>query len=812
MITSFFGSPKKYFGRIGTMAESKNEHKISVRNLVEYIYCGGDLDTRFMGGSRAVEGIRAHQRVQKERKREADLMGGEYIPEVPIKHTVVKEHISLSIEGRIDGVLITEEGVVIDEIKSTGASLSDIEEACNPIHWAQAKCYGYIYAKEQLLSVLELQLIYFQLDTAQQKTFKKSFTLKELQDFFDGIIDQYVKWLIVLESWYTERNYSIKNLSFPFETYRKGQRELAVAVYKTIKEQKKIFVQAPTGIGKTISTLFPAVKAVGEGHTSKIFYLTAKTIARQVAEEAFMKMEAKGLRMKVVTLTAKDTICFCKEGSCTPHGCEYAAGHFDRVQDAVGDIFSKETMMTRQIIEEYAAKHRVCPFEFALDLTLWSDCIICDYNYVFDPRVHLRRFFQDNGGAYTFLVDESHNLVDRARDMFSAQLSKRKVLDVRQKVKGKATKVAKILNKINSYFLNEMKQIVQDNTYIIQGEEPKMLYPLLHSFIGEAEQWLQINAQGAGSEELLELYFDAVSFMRIAELYDERYSTYLEAVGHDGIIKLFCIDPSYLLMQASKRGRAAVFFSATLTPLEYFRKLLGGVEADYMIKLPSPFDPQNLLLLITQTISTKYKDRESSYGKIAEVIYGVVSQNAGNYLIFFPSYHYMQAVYGIFIHQYPKLSVQIQTSAMKEEERAKFLSQFQEGYQNVLGFAVLGGIFSEGIDLVGERLVGAIVVGVGLPQICLERDLIMNYFNNIHECGYEYAYMYPGMNKVLQAAGRVIRSEADRGVVVLIDDRFNHSRYINIFPQEWSGYRKVNHKDEVQSYSRQFWDKATERK
>lgn len=804
--------------KVDIKMDNKQLIKISVRNLVEFVLRAGNLDMRFTGMSRALEGTMIHQKLQKSNKKAYGEENKEYMSEVFLSHTFEYSGFEFVLEGRADGIIVEKESIniedneniivraVIDEIKSTTRPLDTIEEDYNELHWAQAKCYGYIFALQNSLFSIGIQLTYYQVDTDEIKYLVKDFTAVELREYFYSLIDKYIVWAELTEKWTKMRNDSIKKIAFPFNSYRKGQRELAVAVYRTITEEKKIFVQAPTGIGKTISTIFPAVKAMAEGRTSKIFYLTAKTITRQVAEEAFTRMRQRNLQFKTITLTAKDKICFNKGAGCNPEACEFARGHFDRVNFAIMDILEKERDFSRDKVEEYARKYNICPFEFSLDLTLWVDCIICDYNYVFDPRVYLKRFFLDNGGDYTFLIDEAHNLVDRAREMFSAELSKKTFLDLKKVMKDKQPKISKALGKLNSYML-EMKKLCGENGSYIQKNEPEGIYPLLKKFVKESEEWLTKNEKSEGHEELLQLYFDALAFIRISELYDERYVTYVEDNG-EVRIKLFCLDPSYLLGEAVKRGRSAVFFSATLAPINYFKEILGGSEEDYIMRLSSPFDRENLCLMVADRISTKYKDREKSYDDITEYIKAVIDKNPGNYLVFFPSYKYMTEVYNRFIDKYSEIEVLLQGTSMSEEEREEFLNRFIPETDKILvGFAVLGGIFSEGIDLKGDRLVGAIIVGVGLPQICLERDIIKDYFQKKKRLGYEYSYMYPGMNKVLQAAGRVIRSDTDRGVVLLLDERFSSTQYQNIFPSEWFHNIKVRNSDEVAAELEGFWGK-----
>jgi len=786
--------------------DKNRDIKISVRNLVEFVLRAGDLDMRFMGSSRAVEGTKAHQKIQRENSEKYSvLLGEQYSSEVSLKHSIQYDGASIVIEGRADGILIKDNKVTIDEIKTVAKEVELIKEDYNNLHWAQAKCYAYIYGLQNNLDLINVQLTYYQIDNEKTKKFVRAYSIKKLQEFFDEIISSYFIWANITNQWNKKRDKTIKNLKFPFDNYRDGQRELAVSVYKTVVENKKMFVQAPTGIGKTISTLFPAVKAMGEGHTSKIFYLTAKTITRRVAEDAFDKMKRNGLEFKTITITAKDKVCFTKGSACNPEQCKFAKGHFDRVNDAIFDILKNENTFSREIIEMYSNKHNVCPFEFSLDLTLWSDSVICDYNYVFDPRVYLKRFFTDNNGDYTILVDEAHNLVDRAREMFSSQIHKKLLLQLKKDIKGKNDQMYKILNKLNSFMLN-MKKMCNEDGYYKQDSEPVDIYNLLTRLTKILEGWLTKNEKSEIYDNFLELYFNSLSFIRIAELYDDKYITYVESTEDDVVLKIFCLDPSKLLREASKRGRAVIYFSATLLPLLYFKEILGGQSKDYNLTLNSPFDKNKLKVMVAKDISTKYNNRENSYLKIVEYIYSIISAKNGNYMVFFPSYKYMDEVCNRFSKEYPNVKVSIQNNFMTEDEREAFLKNFSSSNNDdILGFGVLGGIFSEGIDLKGDALIGVIIIGVGHPMICFEREIIKEYFNGKSNCGYEYSYMYPGMNKVLQAAGRVIRTEEDRGTVLLIDDRFLHKGYRRLFPMEWDNFKIINNNSDAQKQVCEFW-------
>lgn len=772
--------------------------KISVRNLIEFVLRSGDIDNSFMSTSRALEGTLAHQKVQKS-------YGHEYSPEVTLKHSFSYNDYSLEIEGRADGIFKLPEEIIIDEIKSTTRDLETIEEDYNHLHWAQAKCYGYIYALQNELKNASIQLSYFHIESEELKIFKRNFSFVELEVFFIDLIERYIKWASLTFDWADIRDKSILDIGFPFEKYRKGQRELAVAAYKTIKEGKNLFAQAPTGIGKTMSTLFPSIKSIGEGSISKIFYLTAKTITREIPIKSMGILMENGLKAKTLVITAKDKICLNEEVKCNPRDCSYAKGHYDRVNDAIMDMFKNEDMISRDIVLTYADKYHVCPFEFSLDISLWADVVICDYNYAFDPQVYLKRFFDGLASDYAFLIDEAHNLVDRSREMFSAQINKADFLDLRDIFKDKYPSLYKSVNKCNSIMNNFKEEIGKGNYY--QKEEITDFYYPIKRIITLMEPWLIAEKEHKEYEKVMDFYFNLITFIKISDFYDEHYVTSIEVMDRDMIFKLYCVDSSYLLNQALNRAKSGMFFSATLTPLEYHMDLLGGNKDDYFIRLSSPFPSENLCLMIRDDVSTRYKDRERTYLDIVESIEEFSTSHKGNYFVFFPSYAYMRNVYDILIGRNLELNIAIQEGNMKESEREDYLNRFDEE-DDLIAFAVMGGIFSEGIDLVGEKLIGAIIVGVGLPQICFERDIIKDYFKEKQGLGFEYAYMYPGMNKILQSAGRVIRSEEDRGAIMLIDDRFGTHRYKELFPREWSHYKVVRSKEDIKKNLESFWGQA----
>jgi DNA excision repair protein ERCC-2 len=753
--------------------------KTGVRDLVDHVLCSGDLQVEFFAAARTVEAIRAHQKIQKSRP-------ADYRAEVPVSLQVQTDLFVLDVSGRIDGIYTNAERVCIEEIKTTTRNLDDATRAQNPIHWGQLKCYAYIYATKQSLSEIDIELTYCQLDSGEIRSVRQRITAAELAMFFHDLVSRYLQWAETIVRWGIQRDESIRALNFPYSRYRPGQRELAVAVYRTIKDGGHLLVQAATGIGKTMAVLFPAVKALEQGSSSKIFYLTARTTGRMAAQKALSELHHRGLRLKSLTITAKEKICFNPTNACHPDECVYARGHFDRLNEALTDIFRLD-QFDRETIERMAQNHRVCPFEFSLSLSLWADCIVCDYNYAFDPRVFLRRFFLEENGSYIFLIDEAHNLVDRSREMFSAELFKQPVLQVRRSLRHELPAIFKTLGKINSWMARARKKCSDCNRpFYAEKKSPDDFFPILRNFLRMTERWLSRNLKTPFREELLALFFAVSGFLRVAEQYDESYATCFEKTEKDLKLKLFCIDPSGQLKSALTRCKTAVFFSATLSPMQYFRKILGCTESARQLMLPSPFPRQNLALFIADSVSTLYRQRENTKDQVARAIFTLIHQKKGNYLVFFPSYEYMLMVYECYNAGCPPSEVILQTPNMSEQEREAFLQRFAlENPLTLVGFAVMGGIFGEGIDLVGDRLSGAVVVGVGLPGISLERELIREYFAvNLH-AGFEYAYQFPGINRVFQAAGRVIRTETDRGVVLLIDQRYANQRYRTLLPVEW---------------------------
>ena len=766
--------------------EQKKQVRISVRALVEFVLRSGDIDNRRSGAAQKdamAAGTRIHKKIQKR-------MGGNYRAEVPLKYAALdeEEDIELLVEGRADGIFEEDGIVTIDEIKGV---YMDLERLTEPVavHMAQAMCYGYFYCCDRNLDGVRIQLTYCNLETEEIRRFHEDRSKEELEAWFRSVIHEYFKWARYLCHHELQRNQSISGLEFPFP-YREGQRDLAVAVYKTISRKKRLFIQAPTGIGKTLSTIFPAVQAMGAGKASKVFYLTANT--RTVAEEAFRILRSRGLVFTAVTITAKEKLCPMEKAECNPEACPYAKGHFDRVNEAVFDILHLEQEMDRETVLRYAEKYRVCPFEFCLDISSWTDGIICDYNYVFDPNVRLKRYFADGAsGDYLFLVDEAHNLVSRAREMYSASVYKEDFLEVKRIIKGKSPRLERQLDRCNKLLLSMKRecgdwQLLEDVTGLAAGIMTAFSY--METFMEEFPEFPE-------RETVLDFYFCLRDFLNVYEELDGHYRIY-EENREDGsfLVRLFCVDPSRLLSRCMDQGASTILFSATLLPVRYYKTLLSGNQEDYAVYVNSPFPEENRLLMVAEDVSSRYTRRSpSEYRKVADYIRIVTQSRPGNYMVFFPSYQYMGEIEEILEEEPLKADLLVQGQGMGEAEKAEFLEEFEkERSHSLAAFCVMGGVFSEGIDLKEERLIGVIVVGTGLPMVCVEQEVLKGYFDETEEKGFDFSYQYPGMNKVLQAAGRVIRTPGDRGVILLLDDRFLRRDHLELFPREWEHFQVVN--------------------
>ncbi len=782
--------------------QEKKIIRLSARELAEFLLRSGSIDSRFTGFDRAQEGSRIHRELQAAEKKRPD---SDYQSEVFLKSERTVNEILFQIEGRADGIFTAPDGVrVIDEIKSTAG---EIGKDLYPEHWAQAKIYAALLCEAENLSHARVQLRYYQIDEKETVLFSEDGTREEWENFLLSLLEEYVPWAKREEDWLKERTVSLSGLRFPFPSYRPGQREMAGEIYRIFRDGGLLLCQAPTGIGKSMSTLFPALKALGEGNGERVFYLTARGTTAAAAENAVrvLREHTPGLSLKAITLTAKDKLCLLEKRDCTPENCIYANGYYNRLRGGVAAALN-ENDFTRERITALAKEHTLCPFEFQLDLSLWCDLIIGDYNYLFDPVVSLKRFF-DREGDYLFLIDEAHNLPSRARDTYSAVLSGAPFLEGAKLFGRKKSKVKDALRETAGLFarMGALAQEEDGHTFF-QETPPGSLTENLEKLSRTLKDYLNDHKEGEEHDALLELYFAAQDFLRIADLYDEHFVTQVSAQGKDGSVSLLCLDPSEFLKDGLSAGRGSVLFSATLSPPRYYTDLCGA-EGARCVALPSPFPRENLGLFIARNVSTRYKDREKSAADVASYLYAMVSGKTGNYMAFFPSYAYLTMVLDIFTERFPWVETLVQSSGMDDHEREAFLTRFSfSPEKTLLGFTVMGGIFGEGIDLTGSRLIGTAVIGVGLPMVSPRQEKLREYFDKTYENGFDYAYRYPGMNKVLQAAGRVIRTDADKGVVLLIDSRYLSPDYRALMPPHWTGGEIVRTPEELVEREERFWE------
>jgi len=782
--------------------------KIGIRQLVEFVLRQGDLNEVKNSQNTALNGANIHRQLQSTR-------GDDYESEVYLKQTVTMNDTDYVISGRADGVQLNDDGALIEEIKTSDQSFDDLTPNTQTLYWGQVQVYGYLLLQEHPeLERVTLQLTYFQVSTEKITKTQKIMHRAELDAFFHSLITEYEYWLTLRAELRQKRNASIQELPFPFPAFRTGQRELAAAVYKAIRLQKRLFVEAPTGTGKTISTLFPAVKALGEDQIERLFYLTAKQSTRHVAEEAVTLMSHDGLQIKSITLTAKDQIRFPEEQDVLPEDNPFMIGYYDRLKPALKDILTHENQMTRHVIEEYARKHTVDPFEFSLDISLFCDIVICDYNYLFDPLVYLQRFFSESDDDNFFLVDEVHNLVSRARDMYSAAVSDQPISHLLKLAKPDKTQpsddLQRELKKVRRSFTRISKTLIDDDlTEQVLPDPPDKLLRTLRLFNEFVSDWLMKQQPGALLDAVRDYFFACLTFVKMGDLYDGSYQTRFVIEDRHLTIKELCLDPSDFLHRSLQLGAGAVLFSATLSPMDYYQRVLGGQANSIAYQLPSPFPPKHQAILVTQYVQTTYREREHNVERIIASIHAMLTAKTGNYLVFFPSYGYLTQIAAAFSATYPDIATTLQASTMDATARQAFLTQFKtEPEQTLLGFCVLGGIFSEGIDLRGDRLIGVAIVSVGLPGINAETNLIRDYYDHQNGQGFAYAYQLPGMNNVLQAAGRLIRSMHDTGIILLLDQRFASRRYTELFPPHWQYFQTIGSLPQLEATIDNFWQQT----
>lgn len=771
--------------------------KVSVRELVAFVHNEESIDNRKQSNHTALEGSKIHRKLQQS-------MDENYQSEVSLKTVYQGKQFDIRLEGRCDGIWQKENQIIIDEIKTGEHTFEQLEDATLQLFMAQAKIYAYIYALQEKLEEVVVMVRYFCTQDEKIDEYQNQYSFDELNDYYQETMKEYEKWLIFLDKYRQNRQKKLQALQFPYNNYRKGQRELSIAVYRTLSQEKCLFMEAPTGTGKTLSTLFPALKAMGEYNQGRIFYLTAKTITRQVALDTMKLFEEQQSEIKTIEISAKEKICFMNEFKCNPDYCPFAKNYYQKQKLAIWDLLNNGHFYSREQISEVAKKYECCPFELSLDLSLYSDVIVCDYNYLFDPQVYLKRFFELEETDSYFLVDEGHNLISRAREMYSKALSLQLIKDFKKLLPKHHRKHHKILQQFIEY-CEESRKLLKDRDYLFQKELPDKLIDLGYRW-SEYFRDFFLELKDEIPTWLQNLYFDLMSFLKISEYYDDHFTFLVELVNHELQFKIFCLDPAHFIKQKLDFGKGSVLFSATLSPVQYYQNLLVGHTDDLTFRQSSPFNQNQFQVLVADYLPMTYKYRSQVVDSLCELIKKATDIKVGNYFCFFPSFSYMEEVYQRYIQLYPEAEVLIQSRELKDVEKEAFLANFQaQNEQVVLGFCVLGGVFSEGIDLKKNRLIGSIIVSVGLPQISKEQGELKKYFDEKNQQGFYYIYQLPGFNKIMQAAGRVIRTEEDRGVILLIDQRFGRKDYMQLYPAHWSKGVVVHDLNGMLNQLKQFW-------
>ncbi len=794
-------------------------YHLSVHDIVDVLLRRGHLDTRVFNLSSMQEGTRLHSFYQKEQ-------GKDYIAEYPLSKRFECDDFIYFISGKADGVIIDEKNnYTVEEIKTTVDDLDNFIKDHDQWHLGQAMFYAHILAEDKDLANVAIQMTYIKQNNYRiQKKIKQVYTKKELQDFVDDLIFRYTRYQQKLQRFKLVRNESVSHLTFPFKELRSGQEEMIQFIQKNADEKQDAFIEAPTGIGKTISVLYPLVSLFGKDKADRVLYLTSKNSIKKIAMDTLSLFLQQGCKCKCIEFTAKDNICFNdKVGHCNPDECPYAQHYYDKLFDAIFDSLEQQDNFTRATIEEICYNKVMCPYQFQLDLGNFCDVLVCDYSYVYDFRYRLALQDSINAHPKQFLcVDECHNLPERVRDMYSTELF---VSTLNEALTLCLTEEFKILKKDLKKLIKTFSDLSYDpedelyqrkGLYIIEGEISIPLLNLMDCVLADIKEILK-KYTSLVTDSLLDFFYTLNTFYALAEMANEEgekksFLTYLRI--HDEKVVSFRItllDARAVISQCSPFFQSVIYFSATLSPKNYYIDLLGGdVERSNQLILPSPFSKNNRKVFFNTQLSLRYHDRDETLYSVYSLIRTAISQKKGNYFVFCPSFDYLDRVFSFF-EQEPieDCDLVVQTRNMKEIEREAFLQRFSvDNEKTTIGLLVLGGIFSEGIDLVGDRLIGAIIISVGLPQIGFERDHMKEYYDKLNDGekrGFQYAYSYPGLNKVLQAAGRVIRTENDKGFILFIDSRFRQSLYQNVMKEIYPDAVNIISASQLRMQLKNFW-------
>lgn len=776
--------------------------RIAVKELAYFVCQSGNLTSEFFSNHDLEQGTKIHKYLQNKYNEKSQK-------EYYIKSEISYGDTKVLLHGFIDGVLNINDEIIIEEIKSTTLDLEDLTLEYHKEHLAQLKIYSYMYAIQNNMDKIHIRLTYASTVSYEARSFDLIESQDALEKFVFELLEEYLKWIAMLDKSEEDKIKTIKEIEFPFVNKRQGQRDLMKAVYETLNTKKEIlYAIAPTGIGKTMATIFPALKSLKP--SEKLFYSTAKGSGKNAPLDAIKILAEKGLKLKTIDITAKAKICNCKKKNCDPDDCPFAQNYFDKLKAATYDIFESTDIYDSKSILEFANKHQICAFEFSLYLSYYCDLVIADYNYVFDPHAQLIRYFQDDTYKIKVLVDEAHNLISRSKEMYSAVISTEELRTLRRHTNGLKPSVRTECNKAIEIMETYREKMVEGAIFVDNTQDYNLVIAI-KNIISRVEQILQENKKIQGRDSIFEVYHKLLAFSNASDCFSSCHK-YLAKLEDDEVyVHLYCLDASEFILETIKSSiEGIVFFSATMTPLKYHSDLITKGEGK-TIELPSPFNPNNLDIIINDKISTKYNNRANSIDQIIETIEILARTKKGNYIVFFPSYKYMQMVLASL--ENPLFDVIIQEAETTEKERLRIIEEFKtESTHSRVGFFVMGGVFSEGIDLIGDALNGVIIVGVGLPMICDENNILKEHFQNVYSQGFEYAYMYPGFNKVVQAVGRVIRSERDRGIAILLDERFNFSSYKQIMPSHWQNRKIISSSYTLKKEIEQFYQNNEKQK
>lgn len=792
--------------------------ELSARTLCELSLDSGNLDSQRKSGLDSLEdeaGARDYQRIIAKDKSYGKILE-------TLVNTSLCGGIYFTVTAKASRITSVDGVPRVDIIKNIKKAR---KKSFVPDIWTQSylKILAYFIAVERDSDAVITRFIGFT-GGGEESVFEKTYNMDQLRTFYVSLLEKAEPFARIAIKKELEVYPSLKNIRFPYSELREGQEIMIKQTYSAIKKSGKLFLQAPTGTGKTISSIFPAVKAIGDGYIERIFYLTAKSSTKKEAFSAAYKLFQSGAKLNTIVLNAKEQMCICPAkkidrslgvsvNRCNSFDCEYARGYYERSREAIAELLSCANGYTASLVMEVAKKYKICPYELSLDLSEYCEIIICDYNYAFDPSVYLRRYFDDERGKYAFLIDEAHNLAYRARDMYSAELC----MSDFSRVTDAADAFAELdfVNSAGKAFL-DLRALCKDNLVKnLDGSESgfymnkaplSKLDEAMEIFKQKSAKWLSANRDHPMYNTVSDLNSLVKKYLLVSEFFDKGFLSYVEINNFDIRAKMFCLAPSGIMKGLLSRARSSVFFSATLMPPEYFCDVLTGKDRVKSVDLPSSFPPENLCVAVFDGLSTRLEDRDSNVLAFARIIAATASRKSGNYIAYFPSYNSLEKVLEAFKKKYPAVETVVQKSGMTPREKDEFLQAFRSDGRLRIGFCVLGGAFAEGVDLPGARLIGAIIFGVGLPGLSNERNIVKEYFDAQIEQGYDYAYTYPGMNNVLQAVGRVIRTEEDRGVAVLVDDRYGTPQYRNLFPKHWNTVQYAGNARSLAEILRRFWE------